>query len=860
MKIRSITALCLLLAFVFMTSGNVTKAEWSSTNDQFMNIMPPGQDGVINTSEALMYKLFKKYPKHTNDQTQMYEKLSQDAPGITEDNLQSYFKGSTIESPQKIERTYTPTEGLTIRRDHFGVPHIAGDTRAATMFGVGYATAEDRLFLMDVLRHLGRAELSSFLGDSEANREMDLNQLKNAPYREEELQEQIDFLCEESEEGKQACEDLQSYTDGVNAYIKETRWKSKLLPVEYVGLFKIPKLWKKEDSVAIASFIGGVFGKGGGNEVASGVYLSQLKAKYGNTKGESIWEDFKFANDSEAPTTTLQVFPYNDHHNIDPASTALLDLENVEATMNQMNSSTLQIDGPYGPIPLRFPDAMSNAILVSGEHTKAGHPIAVFGPQTSYYSPQMLMEMAVDGPGIYARGVGFVGINFYVQMGHGKDYAWSATSSNADNVDQWIIKLCSPDGSKVDSNTNYYEYKGKCTKMDIFKHSQMEVQKTVYGPVVARGTVAGKPVAVATQRSTYGNELKSAIGFQKMNNPTFMEEGVSAFQTAVNSIDYTFNWFYVDDTHISYKHSGLLPIRNSRTNPDLPTWGTGEYDWTGTYLSSDQQPHETNPDRGYLISWNNKQAPAFRSNDANFSLGPVHRSDLLEKRIKQHLNAEKKLDRADVVNLTMDAATVDLKGQEVYPYVLEVLGDEPPVQDERLQKMRDYLAQWVANGGHRRDFSPLDGKYDDAVAVAIADEAFDRLLESVFPEMSKEMKFPQPFEDSPRFGVGSAFLKGGYAHLNKDLRQVLNQQVESPFHQTYCGKGNLQQCRLQLWNALQTTANQLTTKYGSSQVQDWKYDANQDDIKQTPLGLLEAPQLSWVNRPTFQQVVQIVEE
>ena len=48
------------------------------------------------------------------------------------------------------------------------MPRIYGDTRVDTMVGAGYAGAQDRLFLMDVLRHTGRAELASFLGGSNA--------------------------------------------------------------------------------------------------------------------------------------------------------------------------------------------------------------------------------------------------------------------------------------------------------------------------------------------------------------------------------------------------------------------------------------------------------------------------------------------------------------------------------------------------------------------------------------------------------------------------------------------------------------------------------------------------------------------
>jgi acyl-homoserine lactone acylase PvdQ len=55
---------------------------------------------------------------------------------------------------------------LTIVRDQYDVPHIYGQTRAEVMFGAGYAGAEDRLFLMDVLRHCAEGTLAAFAGGS----------------------------------------------------------------------------------------------------------------------------------------------------------------------------------------------------------------------------------------------------------------------------------------------------------------------------------------------------------------------------------------------------------------------------------------------------------------------------------------------------------------------------------------------------------------------------------------------------------------------------------------------------------------------------------------------------------------------
>src|ERR671922_307309 len=60
-------------------------------------------------------------------------------------------------------------------------------------YGTGYVGAEDRLFVMDVLRHAGRAQLSSFAGGAEGNREMDREQWEIAPYTEADLQRQYEM-------------------------------------------------------------------------------------------------------------------------------------------------------------------------------------------------------------------------------------------------------------------------------------------------------------------------------------------------------------------------------------------------------------------------------------------------------------------------------------------------------------------------------------------------------------------------------------------------------------------------------------------------------------------------------------------
>ncbi|WP_174731754.1 penicillin acylase family protein [Mesobacillus harenae] len=891
-----VAAMMLLIVqtgFSFSTFSLKEDGNYQKNRDAggFLNIVPPGQDGVVNAAEASLYQLTKAFPRHFNDQTEMYEKLVYEAP-IKDENLMNYFKDASFGvKADEIGRKYSPISGVTIFRDkEFGVPHIYGTTRQNTMFAVGYATAEDRLFLMDLLRHLGRARVSEFLGASEANKKMDREQLAVAPYTEEELTKQYLELCELGEDGAQVCEDVKAYSKGVNAYISKALLNPSLLPAEYPGLQVLPQKWKPEDTVAIASVVGGIFGKGGGNEVASGRFLSQLQKKYGNEEGKNIWSDFRSANDKEAPVTTTTSFPYNNHDQIDPDSTALLDLETADQTIKDTSfSREINLDGPFGEIKFTNPLGMSNALLVGGKQTKSGKPIAVFGPQTGYFTPQLLVEMDIHGPGIDARGVAFAGTNMYVQLGRGNDYAWSATSASSDNVDEWVLKLCEPDGKQPTMDSAHYLYKSKCTPMEVYEHTQIakptlagipepsikniiyknEVQRSVYGPIVGRGTVNGKPVAISEQRSTYGKEFNSAIGFMRVNDPDFMSNGTESFRKAFEKVDYTFNWFYVDQKDIAYQHSGLLPIRNPKTDPDLPTWGDGNYDWTGDFLKSDSHPFDVNPKSGYLLSWNNKTAPDFRANDANFNYGSIFRSDFLEKRIKQKLNTRDLLTRADVVNITADASTVDLKGQEVYPLVLKLMDTQAPAgaDQEKLKKMKDLLAEWVKDGGHRRDRYPVDGVYDHAVAIAIGDEFFKMLKHEMFGGVLKDTDLPNIIEDSPQLGQGSAYMNGYYTYFHKNIRQLLNEKVISPWHRTYCygpnkknGRQNLDSCKSLVWTALSKAADHLEDEYGSARVDDWVYDSKRDEIIQSGVGLLSAPNMQWMNRPTFQQVVEVGEK
>ncbi len=119
-------------------------------------------------------------------------------------------------------------------------------------------------------------------------------------------------------------------------------------------------------------------------------------------------------------------------------------------------------------VDMRSRRQMSNALLVAASRSANGRPLAVMGPQVGYFYPQFLMELDLHGGGIDARGAAFPGVSLYVLLGRGRDYAWSATSSGSDNIDQYVERLCNRDGSPATRASTGYLHKDRCREMGAF--------------------------------------------------------------------------------------------------------------------------------------------------------------------------------------------------------------------------------------------------------------------------------------------------------------------------------------------------------------------------------------------------------
>lgn len=874
----SITATSILVAAVLVTpaqGGNVEKYLPEDRSVTALNILPPGQGRYMNSAELAQAQATGEQPEHNTDQLQMYADLIKTAT-LNEADVNSLFKDATFGVPMaNIEREYAPREGVTVVRDNkFGVPHVFGKTREDVMFGAGYVSAEDRLFMMDTLRHVGRGRLSEFLGASDSNLQSDRAVYAAAGYTEEEFQKMIDRLPKiDPLRGPQVVEDLTTYTAGVNAYIEEARTDPEKLPGEYAALQQVPEDWRPTDTVAVASLIGSQLGVGGGGELGNAGFINALKREGFDAKNaRAILADFRFANDKEAPVTAKKPFPWNTDNKVNPKAVAIPDdAKEVEDEQRQVRFPN-KIDGPFGPIPLAMPDAASNALLVGSKLSETGRPLAVFGPQVGYWSPQILMEMDLHGPGIHSRGVGFPGISMYTLLGRGDGYAWSATSAGGDQVDIFAEELCNADGSEPTEDSSYYMQGDKCVEIysrtDTWEAKptaggtpdepggdrvvvEMTTERTDDGIIQARGKVDGKPVAFVQKRASFKKEVDSATTYVDIMDPDKINNARD-FQKAFARFAFTFNWFYLDDKDISFQLGGYHPIRSKGVDLDLPNWGNKDgWDWRRK-LNFRETPKARNPERGYLTSWNNKQAQRFRSADDNFNYGPVHREMPLGDGIRRETRDDGAMSMVDLVNVMSSAATVDLRGYAVLPFMLEAIGKP---QGERLASAVQVLKKWHKSGSHRRDLDG-DGAYDHAPAVALMDAWWEPALTATFvPVLGKAYEELPAGHDNAPGPEGSAYIGGLYGHMQKDLRSVLGYNVRSPFSRGYCGKGKLKACRKALRASLSIAVTELEAEFGQSPG-TWEADEESDMIRFTPVGIQGQDPIPWQNRPTFQQVME----
>lgn len=864
---RVISLLILIvLALPFVATVGAAQTAPPATTDDITgwSIDPPGQCGHIDqtTQECA----------HYSDQLDMYASLVND-DDFSADEFEKYFKPMQFGPGTDTEDPYSPTDGVTIWRDTaFGVPHIYADDLQAASFGLGYASAEDRLWEMDVFRHAARGTLTEFIGNDSENGYLNMDiATRREGYTEEEVQKMFDDLDDKfGALGKEVQDGLQAYSDGVNQYISEAQMDPRKLPFEYSATQNpVPSEWTPNDTLFLVILQLRVFGETAGFEMDNAGLYAYLIDKFGQKLGRKVYDDFAFQNDPKSPISIPRSdgnFKTQDLGKIDWTSVAVPDnavqVARKSARARASRDRILSTLG-FGPGP------MSNALIVSDDESVTGNPLQIGAPQVGYANPGFFMEVDVHAPGVDFRGPAVPGASALIPLGRGRDYAWTLTTGYSDAVDTRAELLCEPGDKTPTLESNYYMFKGECKEMTSREETftikptaanpgppgeeTRTFYRTQHGPVFARANVNGKPVAFVKERFFWKKEVDSVPQFLRWNTRV---DDIDDFAAAARDFTMSFNAFYADANNIAYWHVGEYPQRVKGMHPSLPTWGTGKWEWKGR-RSFGEQPKILNPDTGWIANWNNKPAAGWSNYDST-KWGSIQRVKLLQDQMHELLDGPGQAELSDLVDVIARAATQDARAVYLGPRMLRWASKRKGATDQYYAAL-DAVRTWIQDGAHRLNTDDND-TMEQGPALAVFDEWYQTLVHRVFDDELGTDGYgllQAPVSDfNPTEGNSFFFDMSSY------LKNVFNRRTSGRMALNYCDdretKGKRERCSALVIESLDKALTKLTQDQGSSNVADWTKP--REDIVYQELGFGSAASMFWQNRGTHNHAVEILRD
>ena len=541
---------------------------------------------------------------------------------------------------------------VEIYRDKFGIPQIYAGNSHDLFFAQGYVHAQDRFWQMDFWRHITSGRLSEFFGEGQLETDMFLRTVGWRRIAEEEYKLATD-------EEKLA---LDSYAEGVNAYISSRSALDLSLEYSILGLIGVPNYrpepWTPADSLAWAKSMAWDLGGNLDEEIKRAILLQAI--------GPEMTADF------------MPLYPA-DHPVIIPnPATASVDYSRALVRLNALTAL----------LGSGFEGIGSNDWVIAGSRTTTGQPLLADDPHLSIQMPAIWYEIGLHctpkGPACPYDVTGFsLAGDPGVIIGHTDRIAWGVTNVGPDVQDLFIEKL-NP------ANPNQYEVNGQWVDMDVRTETlqvrggdpvELTVRSTRHGPLIdavygdahtlISDTVPVNGVALDT---SYGLALRwTAL------EPTLIFSSVLQLNRAQNWNDFrralqdwavpSQNFVYADvDGNIGYQTPGNIPLRQSGDGLlPVPGW-TDEYEWTG-YIPFDEMPYSYHPPPGSLATANNAVVGPDYPYLISLDWDPGYRA----QRIVDLIEAQDKISPEYIAQIHGD--DLNLGAQEVLPHLFTALAN-----------------------------------------------------------------------------------------------------------------------------------------------------------------------------------------
>ena len=535
---------------------------------------------------------------------------------------------------------------VTIVRDEKGMAYLHADTLDDAMQGLGYVTAQDRLFQMTLTRLFAEGRISELAG--EKARAIDIRHRTLGLHR-----QAIKHAGMLELETRRL---FQNYVDGINAYIQTGE---DTFPLEFKLAGLSPEPWTIADSLAILYFMSWDTSANLKTEIVAQMLVERL----GEQRAREIF-----------PLTI------NPDDEVSRAETA----SSPPAVSADIRSDRMLL----GFLADASHEMGSNNWVAGPSMSAGGKPVVCDDPH--------LDTRILPGPwypaGLFTPGNRVVGVHIpglpLMPIFRNRYVAIGITNAYGDMQDLYVetVDPVNP-GHYLEGNRSIpfsvvhekLRIRDKRSKTG-FREEPLTIRYTHRGPVVSDVLNGLDTDQVMSLRWAPFETMGPTLGVTDMLKAKSVDDLRRAL-TQANII--MLNFAFADtEGNIGWHVSGRLPIRSygDGTVPSAVT--DGRDNWNG-FVPFERMPHAYNPDKGWVGTCNHHTVP----HDYPYYYSSHQAPSYRYRRLKQLMDApgEKTVD--DHWRYQRD--TFNLMAEKLVPYMVEILADSPETRE-----LSEILKQW----------------------------------------------------------------------------------------------------------------------------------------------------------------------
>ena len=295
---------------------------------------------------------------------------------------------------------------VEIVRDGHGIPHVLATTARDAFWGQGFATAEDRLFHIDLDRKKGEGRSAEWCGAKAVDSDVLMRRFELTGAARRDLAA-LDAPSREM---------LTAYASGVNAAVDQMQ-AAGALPLEYALLGCEPEPWEDWHCLLVFAvrhvLMGGHDGK---------LWRARLLQSVGAEEAARLYPGFTPGQPLIVPPAELF-----DGAFLDGLAAFTSQVGNVEWMLREVEG------------------ANSNSFALGGQHTASGFPLVAGDPHRGCDAPSVYYQTHIKCPDFDAIGLAFPGVPGFPHYCHNAHVCWGITSAMIDNADLYIERCRAAD-------------------------------------------------------------------------------------------------------------------------------------------------------------------------------------------------------------------------------------------------------------------------------------------------------------------------------------------------------------------------------------------------------------------------------